>query len=103
MVTSDWQLLLIIAHGTYMRGVHLKAKLKYTEKAGVVASQLLATSSSIREIIISYYRAATCDIICLEAVVLPGDKTMERLYGNERKFSSFSLTSPALVIEHLQL
>ena len=48
------------------------------------------------------YRAAVCDVICLEAVVLPGGKTMECLYGNERKFDSFSLTSPALVIEHLQ-
>ena len=48
------------------------------------------------------YRAAACDIICLEAVVLPGVKTMEYLYGNGRKFVSFSLTSPALVIEHLQ-
>ena len=50
----------------------------------------------------SYYRAAVCDVICLEVVVLPGGKTMERLYGNRRKFASFSLTSPALVIEHLQ-
>ena len=39
------------------------------------------------------YRAAVCDIICLEAVVLPGGKTMEHLYGNGRKFSLFSLTS----------
>ena len=39
---------------------------------------------------------------CLEAVVLPGGKAMEHLYGNGRKFASFSLTSPALVIEHLQ-
>ena len=30
-----------IAHRSYMRGVHLKIKLKYTEKAGVVASWLL--------------------------------------------------------------
>ena len=48
------------------------------------------------------YRAAACDVICLEAVVLPGGKTMERLYGNGRKFASFSLTNPALIIEHLQ-
>ena len=49
-----------------------------------------------------HYRVAVCDVICLEAVVLLGGKTMERLYGNGRKFASFSLTSPALVIEHLQ-
>ena len=42
-----------------------------------------------------------CDVICLEAVVLPGGKTMEHLYGNRRKFTLFSLTSPASVIEHL--
>ena len=48
------------------------------------------------------HRAAACDVIYLEAVVLPGGKTMERLYGNGRKFASFSLTSPTLVIEHLQ-
>ena len=47
-------------------------------------------------------RAAACDVICLEAIVLPGGKTMEHLYGNRRKFASFLLTSPALVIEHLQ-
>ena len=50
----------------------------------------------------SVYRAAVCDVTCLEAVVLLGGKTMECLYGNRRKFASFSLTSPALVIEHLQ-
>ena len=49
-----------------------------------------------------YYRAAACDVIFLEAVVLSGGKTMERLYGNGRKFALFSLTSPALIIEHLQ-
>ena len=48
------------------------------------------------------YRAAACDIICLEAVVLLGGKTMERLYGTGRKFTLFSLTNPALIIEHLQ-
>ena len=48
------------------------------------------------------YRAAVCDVICLKAVVLPGGKTMECLYGNGRRFASFSLTSPALIIEHLQ-
>ena len=48
----------------------------------------------------TYYRAAACDVICLEALVLLGGKTMERLYGNWRKFAS--LTSPALIIEHLQ-
>ena len=47
------------------------------------------------------YRAAACDVICLETVVLPGGKTMKRLYGNGRKFASFLLTSPASVIEHL--
>ena len=47
-------------------------------------------------------RAAACDVICLGAIVLPGGKTVERLYGNGRKFASFSLTSAALVIEHLQ-
>ena len=52
--------------------------------------------------LVFHNRAAVCDVICLEAVVLPGGKTMERLYGNGRKFASFSLTSPALVIEHLQ-
>ena len=50
---------------------------------------------------VSSYRAAACDVICLEAVVLPGGKTVERLYGNGRKFASSSLTSPGLVIEHL--
>ena len=48
------------------------------------------------------YRAAVCDVICLEATVLLGGKTTERLYGNGRKFALFLLTSPALVIEHLQ-
>ena len=47
-------------------------------------------------------RAAACDVICLEAVVLLIGKTMERLYGNGKKFASFLLTSPALVIVHLQ-
>ena len=41
-------------------------------------------------------------VTSLEAIVLPGGKTMKRLYGNGRKFTSFLLTSPALVIEHLQ-
>ena len=53
-------------------------------------------------IYIYIYRAAACDVICLEAVVLPGGKTMGRLYGYGRKFTSFSLTSLALIIEHLQ-
>ena len=35
-----------------MRGVHLKRKLKYTEKAGVVASWLLCTSQSMHEAIL---------------------------------------------------
>ena len=43
-----------------------------------------------------------CDVICLKAVVLPGGKTMKRLHGNGRKSTSFLLTSPALIIEHLQ-
>ena len=47
------------------------------------------------------YRVAACDVICLEAIVLLGDKTMKCLYGNGRKFTSFLLTSPALVIKHL--
>ena len=38
---QDKQLLLIIAHRYYKRGVHLKRKLKYSLKAGVVASWLL--------------------------------------------------------------
>ena len=46
-VMQDYKLLLIIAHGSYMRGVHMKInafyKLKYTERIGVVASQVLAT------------------------------------------------------------
>ena len=46
------------------------------------------------------YRAAACDVICLEAVVLPGGKTVEHLYDNGRKFTLISLTSSALVIEH---
>ena len=50
----------------------------------------------------SHNRAAACDVICLEAVVLPGGKIMERLYGNGMKFASFLLTSPVLIIEHLQ-
>ena len=50
----------------------------------------------------TYYREAACDVICLKAVVLPGGKTVERLYGNGRKFASFTLASPALIIEHLQ-
>ena len=37
----DKQLLLIIVHGSYMRCAHLKRKLKYMEKDGVVLSQLL--------------------------------------------------------------
>ena len=48
------------------------------------------------------YTAAVCDVICLEAVVPPGGKPMEHLYGNGRKFASFLLTSPALVLERLQ-
>ena len=47
-------------------------------------------------------RAAAYDIICLEAVVLPGGKTMEHLYGNGRKFASFLLISSVFIIEHLQ-
>ena len=47
------------------------------------------------------YRAAACDVICSEAIVLQGGKTMERLHGNGRKFALFLLTSPASVIEHL--
>ena len=38
----------------------------------------------------------------IEAIVLPGGKTMEPLYGNGRKFDLFLLTNPALIIEHLQ-
>ena len=37
----------------------------------------------------TYYRAAACDVICLEAVVLPSGKTMERSYamgGNSTHF-----------------
>ena len=48
------------------------------------------------------YRVAPFDVIYLEAVVRVGGKTMEHLYGNRRKLASFSLTRPALVIEHLQ-
>ena len=48
------------------------------------------------------YRAAVCDVICLKAIVLPGGKTMECLYGNGKKFTLFLLTSPALIIKHLQ-
>ena len=33
--------ILAAAHRSYMKGVHLNRKLKYTEKAGVVAGQLL--------------------------------------------------------------
>ena len=47
------------------------------------------------------YRAAVCDVIFLKAVVLPGGKTMECLYGKGRRFTSFLLNSPALIIEHL--
>ena len=50
---------------------------------------------------IASYRAAAYDVICLEAIVFPGGKAMECLYGNGRTFTSFLLTSPALVIEHL--
>ena len=48
------------------------------------------------------YRAAVCDVICFEALALVGGKTMERLFGNGRKLTSFLLTSPISVIEHLQ-
>ena len=48
------------------------------------------------------YRVAVCDVICLEALVLLGGKTMERQFGNGRKVASLLLTSPALVTEHLQ-
>ena len=48
------------------------------------------------------HRAAQCDIICLEAVVLPGGKNMNCLYGNRVKFTSFSLIGPTSVIEALQ-
>ena len=43
-----------------------------------------------------------CDIICLEAIVLSGGKTMERLYDNRKKFTSFLLTGPVLINELLQ-
>ena len=59
-------------------------------------SVICDTSDNIME-----YRVATFDVIYLEAIVLLGGRTMERLYGNGRKFASFSLTRPALVIEHL--
>ena len=39
----------------------------------------------------NHNRAAACDVISLEAVVLPGGKIMERLYGNRMKFASFLL------------
>ena len=35
------QVLLIAAHRYYMTDIHLKRKLKYTEKAGVASSWLL--------------------------------------------------------------
>ena len=43
MYTQDKQLrtLLIVAHAYYMRGVHQKRQLKYTEKAGAIDSWLL--------------------------------------------------------------
>ena len=71
-----------------------------------VGSLLLGSSFStklyLHSFIHEHYRAAACDVICLEAIVRPGGKTMERLYSNGRKFASFLLTSPALIIEHLQ-
>ena len=63
---------------------------------------LIRLVKQVLQLLYGNYGAAACDVICLEALVLPGGKTMERLYGNGRKFASFSLTSPALVIEHLQ-
>ena len=39
-VTGCGHTRLVAAHKSYMRGVHLKGKLKYTEKAGAVVSQL---------------------------------------------------------------
>ena len=50
VVMWDQQLLLIIAHTPYTRGVHIK-ELKYTEKAEVVASglQLLHGDRYVRQ------------------------------------------------------
>ena len=42
--------------------------------------------------------AAECDVICLQAVVLPGDRTMEHLYGNRRKFAYFLRSSPVWLL-----
>ena len=68
----------------------------------LLVSIIVVGTNLISSYTILQYRAAACDVICPEAVVLLGGKTMERLYGNGRTFTLFLLTSPALVIEHLQ-
>ena len=40
-VTECGYMRIAAAHGSYIRGLHMKRRLKYTEKAGVVASRLL--------------------------------------------------------------
>ena len=45
--TQEKQLLLIVAHRSYVRDVNLKIKLKDTGKVGVAARRPLATSISI--------------------------------------------------------
>ena len=73
----------------------------FTKHMQFCGSKICETSITC-DYTINSYRAAACDVICLGAVVLPGGKTMECLYGNGRRFALFLLTSPALVIEHLQ-
>ena len=41
-----------IAHESYMRGVHLKRRLRYAESTRVLASKLTATLRVIQEILI---------------------------------------------------
>ena len=70
----------------------------YTNYNAIILIALLDVLTLTKLSTSSFYRAAAGDVICLEAVVLPGGKTMECLYGNGRKFALFSLTSPAKVI-----
>ena len=54
-VTGCGHMRLATAHKSYMRGVNLKIKLKYTENAGATASQLLNHNQYMKQYYSEYY------------------------------------------------
>ena len=57
-VTGCGYMRIAAAHGPYIRGVHLKRRLKYTEKAGVVASwplQYIIINNYVKQYYSEYY------------------------------------------------